>query len=360
MTMTRKQGLFLFLALLALLSVSAPLVAQDEPTVIADQLNNPRQLFYGADGTLYIAEAGLGGDVDATGSFENPVKIGATSRISMVAPDGTFSTALDGLASIDGGPENLYGAFSVIVDDEYFWIAMGEGPKADSYDTETYIFDALVAYDRETKEVVHRAGMKETAAPLNPSVPNNSNPVDLAIASDGTVYIVNAGCNCVQSWTEADGVQIAMQWDEDDNPVPTSIAIGPDGDIYVGFLTGFPWPTRGSRIERWSGGELKESYYGLTTVTDVLVSADGTIYAVEHGLTGEGYVSGRVVMASADGITPVMEGLNQPYGLAQDANGNLVVSIGSVAGEGAGQVIAVVMGATVSAGEPEATPEAEG
>jgi hypothetical protein len=51
--------------------------------------------------------------------------------------------------------------------------------------------------------------------------------------------------------------------------------------------------------------------------------------------------------------------LKQPYGLAQDANGNLVVSVGSVAGEGAGQVIAVVMGTTGS-GEPEATPEAEG
>jgi len=190
-------------------------------------------------------------------------------------------------------------------------------------------------------------------------VPNNSNPVDLAVGADGTVYIANAGCNCIQSWTPDGGVQIAATWPTDsDNPVPTSVAVDANGDLYVGFLTGFPWPAGGARIERWSGGELAETYSGLTTVTDFVVSADGTIYAVEHGV-GQGpdgnYGEGRVVSVSADGVTPVMTGLSMPYGIAQDAEGNLVVGVGSIGDPGTGQVIPVVMGGEMSA--PVATEE---
>jgi hypothetical protein len=344
--------LVIALATLAIRVVSA--AAQDSATVIAENLNEPRQLFYASDGTLYITEAGSAGDVDATGVFGNPLKIGHSASVSVVSPEGEQSVLISGLPSIEaGGP--YYGAHGVYVDDTTIWVVTGEAPEAGSYDVEQYPFNMLIGYDKETLEITHKIDLFEMASPLNPSVPNRGNPVDIAVADDGTVYIPLAGCNCVESWTEADGVQIVASWmDPDDNPVPTSVAIGPDGDLYVGFLMGFPWPTGGARIERWSDGELVETYGGLTTVTDVLVTDDGTIYAVEHGLTGEGYVAGRVVRVSAEGNSPVMEGLTEPYGLAMDANGNLVVSVGSASGAGAGQVIAVEAGAM---GEPSAAPE---
>ncbi|MBK8022297.1 MAG: hypothetical protein IPK19_12915 [Chloroflexi bacterium] len=43
-------------------------VAQDED-VVATGLNNPRNVFLTADGTLYIAEAGAGGDSGSPGPF---------------------------------------------------------------------------------------------------------------------------------------------------------------------------------------------------------------------------------------------------------------------------------------------------
>ena len=129
--------------------------------------------------------------------------------------------------------------------------------------------------------------------------------------------------------------------------MPTSIDFGPDGDLYVGFLSGFPFATEGSRIERWSpDGELVEGYEGLTLVTDVLVDDDGVIYAVEHaaGFGDRGFIpdSGRVVTVSPDsGITPLLEGLRTPYGLAQAPDGRLVVSVASADATGTGMVIAV-------------------
>jgi hypothetical protein len=360
MIVDRKRLLILVIALMSLCLGVASAGAQDGLTIIAENLNEPRQLFYDSDGTLYITEAGNGGDVDATGVFGNPLKIGLSASISVVSPEGEQSVLIDNLPSIEaGGP--YYGAHGVYVDDTTIWVVIGEAPEAGSYDPEQYPFNMLIGYDKETLEITQKIDLFEMASPLNPSVPNRGNPVDIAVADDGTVYIPMAGCNCVESWTEADGVQIAASWmDPDDNPVPTSVAIGPDGDLYVGFLMGFPWSANGARIERWSNGELVETYGGLNTVSDVLVTDDGTIYAVEHGLTGEGYVAGRVVMVSSDGITPIMEGLTEPYGLAMDADGNLVVSIGSAGAAGTGQVIVVERGEMAdSSASSESMPEAE-
>jgi biopolymer transport protein ExbD len=339
--------LFFVLVMLAAFAGSQ-VIAQDD--AVASDLNNPRQLFYGADGTLYIAEAGAGGDAMATGVFGNEVPVGATARITAVSPDGEQAVLLDELASVGTGQgPSAYGAHAVYVDDTTIWVAMGEGPATGTYD-EALIFNALVAFDRETLEVTQNIDLKETADTVNDpaDVPNNSNPVDIAVGADGTVYVANAGCNCIQSWTEADGVQIAAQWPTDsDNPVPTSVAVDANGDLYVGFLTGFPWPMGEARVERWSGGELADTFTGLTTVTDIVVAEDGTIYAVEHGV-GQGengaYGEGRVVSVSADGVTPVLEGLMMPYGLAIDAAGNLVVSVGSAGEAGAGQVVSVPAG----------------
>lgn len=359
MIVNRKRLFILMMALTTLAIVVTSAVAQDDPTVIAQNLNEPRQLFYDSDGTLYIAEAGNAGDVDATGVFGNPLKIGSSASISTVSPEGEQTVLISGLPSIEaGGP--YYGAHGIYVDDTTIWVVIGEAPEAGSYDPEQYPFNMLLGFDKTTLEMTQKVDLFAVASPLNPGVPNRGNPVDIAVADDGTMYIPLAGCNCVESWTEADGVQIVASWmDPDDNPVPTTVAIGPDGDLYVGFLMGFPWPTRGSRIERWSDGQLVETYSGLTTVTDVLVTDDGTIYAVEHGLTGEGYVAGRVVKVTSDGITPVMEDLTEPYGLAMDADGNLIVSVGSAGGAGAGQVIVVQANAAGdSSTAPEATPEA--
>lgn len=356
--MVAKRLFLVCVVLAVLVGVYAPLAAHDE--AIATDLNNPRQMFYDADGTLYIAEAGTNGDATATGVFGNEVPVGATGRITVVSPDGEQAVLIDGLASVGTGQGPAsYGPHGIFVDDTTIWVAMGEGPQAGTYD-ESLIFNALVGFDKETLEIVRSVDLKATADTVNSQedVPNNSNPVDIAVSADGTVYIANAGCNCIQSWTPDAGVQIAATWPTDtDNPVPTSVAVDANGDLYVGFLTGFPWPAGGARIERWSGGELAETFTGLSTVTDILVAEDGTIYAVEHGLTGEGYQPGRVVMVSAEGVTPVMEGLTMPYGLAMDAEGNLVVSVGSAGEPGSGHVVPVVMGMMV---EPEATEEAGG
>jgi len=75
-------------------------------------------------------------------------------------------------------------------------------------------------------------------------------------------------------------------------PVPTSIAIGPDGWYYVGELKGFPAPTGASRIWRvapWASwadcGNSNDCQLvfdgGFTSIIDLAFGPDGLLYVVE-------------------------------------------------------------------------------
>lgn len=74
-------------------------------------------------------------------------------------------------------------------------------------------------------------------------------------------------------------------------PVATSVAIGPDGDFYVGELKGFPAPLGRSRVWRISSNARNAhcghsplcsvAYDGFTSIVDLSFGTDGTLYVAE-------------------------------------------------------------------------------
>lgn len=74
-------------------------------------------------------------------------------------------------------------------------------------------------------------------------------------------------------------------------PVPTSVAVGPDGAYYVGELKGFPAPTGESRVWRIEPGsrdvvcgvdpECQQVADDFTSIIDLRFGPDGTLYVVE-------------------------------------------------------------------------------
>ncbi len=335
--MARKSFALLTLVVAVVLGLAAPTLAQSDLQVIADGLNNPRGISYGSDGTLYIVESGNGGGLEVMGPFGSPVDFGGSGQLTAVAPDGTKSTLVVNLASMDGGSR---GAMDALVTEDSVWLALGDAPLSAPFTM------GVVELDRETMRIRRFIDVYAYEAANNPDGDIiSTNPSDLELADDGTLFIADASCNCVLTWTAEDGLQTFAAWSIDDNPVPTSVALGPEGDVYVGFLSGFPFPAEGSRIERYSpDGELLQTYEGLTTVVSLLVDDMGTLYAVEYGRFGDaGFEpgTGRLVTVSEAGITPVLEGLTHPYGLAQAPDGTMALVVNSTGEPGSGQVVAV-------------------
>src|SRR5438105_2116390 len=84
-------------------------------SVFASGFNNPRELKFGPDRNLYVAEGGLGGTDSTAGQCDQVIPpvgpyTGSTNdpalggRISKVAPDGTVSTVVDALPSSQTQP----------------------------------------------------------------------------------------------------------------------------------------------------------------------------------------------------------------------------------------------------------------
>jgi sugar lactone lactonase YvrE len=353
--MVRKVALALALTLLV--AAALPTLAQDEASpVIADGLNNPRGIFYAADGTLYIAEAGLSGDLQADSNF-GPVSYGLTARVLAVAPEGGEPTVVADALLSSNGFENIIGVNAVYVTNAGMrWLVLGNAPE-----NAVGRKAGVLIIDPDDNVV----GFIDLGAYESQNNPDNdfpvSNPSDIDYGQNGNFYVIDASGNTLYTITAEAAINVFHVWE--DLPVPTTVAVAPDGSLYVSFLTAFPFDIGGSRIEHWSAsGELIETFEGLSLVTDVLVGDDGTVYAVEFATDfgDQGYEpdSGAVVTVSAAGITPLAEGLNYPYGLAMSPDGTLVVSINSAFVEPGSGAVVTVSGAAAGAVVPEATPEA--
>jgi hypothetical protein len=337
--MLRKSLFFL----LAVLIVVVPAAAQDAE-VVADGLVSPRGIAYDEAGNLYVAEAGSGGEKILLEIEGATINGGLTSQVSMISPDGTKSVVVGNLTSAtDPFASAALGVIRAMPVGDSLWLVLSDAQGM------TVFSDAIVEIDKATTRVKTYIDLRAYEEANNPDGTEEilSNPADIAMGSDGKLYIMDTGANTLLSWTEADGLQVVHAWT--DNPVPTSIEFSENGDIYIGFL-GQGLAPGAAKIEHWSadGSELLETFPGLTNVTDILVDNAGNLYAVQLMILGEQGPepsSGSVVQVTADAITPVLEGLDTPYGIAQDGEGNIVVTTNSAYGDpAAGTIVRVPTG----------------
>ena len=129
--------------------------------------------------------------------------------------------------------------------------------------------------------------------------------------------------------------------------VPTDVAVGPDGALYVCELTGFPFEKGAAKIYRIRPGHRATVYANhLTNVTSIAFGKDGKLYAVQisnDGLTSPAGPTGslwRVFSKKSGKHAKNLTGdLFAPYGVAIKGN-HAYVSSGAVA-PAAGSVIKV-------------------
>jgi hypothetical protein len=91
------------------------------------------------------------------------------------------------------------------------------------------------------------------------------------------------------------------------------VAVGPDGSLYVGELTGVPFPVGAARVYRVpaNGGTPVIVATGFTNIIDIAFGPDGLGYVLEHDADGiipplGPGVAGRLVRLNADGTQTVI------------------------------------------------------
>ncbi|HEX2234945.1 MAG TPA: ScyD/ScyE family protein [Actinomycetota bacterium] len=311
-------------------------------TVIAEGLSSPRGLAFGRRHALYVAEAGKGGSGPCA---EHPILgtacVGLTGAVTRIW-NGDQERVVRGLPSIAGESEALGPHDVAPVGRRDLYVAVGLagtpelraefGPKGRrlgylvhaSTDNRKQAVADLVAYEAEA----------------NPDRgPVDSNPFGI-LADDDTVYVTDAGANDLLAVDERgdvstvavfrnrlvdfQGEQIPM------NAVPTTVVRGPDGALYVGELTGFPFPIGGARVYRVEPGERPKIYAGgFTNIIDIAFAPDGTLYVLEiahNSLLAES-PEGALIAVTPDGErSVVIDGLFFPGGVEIGGAGKLYVT----------------------------------
>lgn len=335
-----------------------PPPAPDYATVIATGLANPRGLFVDADGNLWVAESGVGGDGPcAMGPEGNEECMGLSGGVTKISADGTQERVLDGLASraAEGG-SSATGPNDVAVVENQIYVLLGYGgDPATRVDlgTEDELGWLMVDDGSGLKPVADIAGYETISNPDGAAF--DANPYSLVPAAEGAMVVSDAGQNALLNVTaegeistltvfpnrEAqapDGSSIPM------NPVPTGVTSDANGDLVVGELTGFPFPVGGANVYTVSasGGEPTSTLEGFTNVIDVAVGPDGSTYVLEMlkgsmlGINPDdpSTMDGQLTRVSLDGTRTVVasDGLVWPTGLAIDADGAIYVATWGVMG----------------------------
>jgi len=157
---------------------------------------------------------------------------------------------------------------------------------------------------------------------------------------------------------------------EELDPVPTGLAPAPGGGVFVGHLTGGPFPPGASPIVKvGADGSISPVAEGLTMVTGLGIGPGGQLFAaqISEDFLAQPPAPGSIVKIGAfNQAYPVLGGLPIPNDVEFDSEGNMYVVIFTTAPAGTppgGMVLKCDLealdagGATPEAGE-DATPVA--
>ena len=266
----------------------------------------PRQsarLEFGPDGALYVAEAGRGGTSTLCAPAPDPPFAnrcyGPTGAITRILAAGDQRRVVVGLPSIaPAGGNTAQGPVDIDFGMGAAWVTTGFGGNPAN---RAPLEAGGVQMGRLVK--INSIGQWESVVDLSAhEAANNpdgttvdSNPFGLRVLDD-RAYVADAGANAVLQISKTGAIStFAVFPARQPNPappsvqaVPTSVAVAPNGDVYVGELTGAPFFVGAARVYRIpaGGGTPVVVATGFTNIIDIALGPDGAGYVLEHDANG--------------------------------------------------------------------------
>jgi len=342
-------------AAVALVAVGA---AGAAPTVVAAGLDNPRGLTFGADGTLYVAEAGRGGSGPCFMNSEpSLVCFGPTGAITEVR-HGVQTRIASGLPSLAGaGGGGAIGPVDVSAlgnGGVHFTLGLGSPPSvvAPGGPIAGSGMGSVNRLNGRSGTWTQIANLAANETATNPDGTDlDTNPYGV-LALPGRTLVADAGGNALLQVSASGAVSTVAAFPPTPvnfpfpgflmDAVPTSVAQGPDGALYVGQLTGFPFPVGGSTVWRIGPSGPVPFRTGFTNVVDITFGSDGSLYVVEidsSSLRLPPEMIGSLIRVAPNGTRTTIAGnLFSPGGVAFGPDGAPYVTVCSVC-PGGGQVL---------------------
>jgi hypothetical protein len=309
-------------------------------TVVASGLNSPRGLTWGPNGHILVAESGtVGSECVDTNCY------GLTGSIADVS-SGTPVRIVSGLASATyegepGGPEDVAYA------NGHLYALVGQSRAGVPSGLSTGLTAAL---DQQLGAVLDVTGGKVSVF----ANPGNSdynwteqhlnladdypfaNPYALIPKPGGGFYLADAGANLLDS-VDSHGYVRQLAFiplsPAGSDSVPTCLALGPGGVIYLSQLTGAGNNATAASIYRYvpATGSLTVWQTGFSAVTGCGFGVQGDFYVTEFDTTGfppSGAPDGAVIQISPNGTRTTLGAgqLFAPDGFLAGADGSIYVS----------------------------------
>lgn len=329
------------------------------PMVIMSGLNSPRQLAFGPEGALYVAEAGTGvvngpcvtvargrKCYSGTASISRWWK-GSQERIATGLP----SIVIPAINDIGGANDIAFqGRGNMFVTSGW-----GADPAARAgFGARGGEVGALlrVTPNGAWRVVADVSAFEQASNPAGGPV--DSNPYGV-LAEGNDRYVTDAGGNSLLHVDVHGEVSLVAVFPSTVVPplpfpfprrqseaVPTEVTRGPDGALYVSTLSGVPFTPGVARIYRVVPGAAPTVHVdGLTQVTDHAWGPDGSLYVTQYASTFFFGGPGSVVRIAPNGArSTVIGGLAGPTGVVVDDDGALYVTNKS-ASVGGGEVLRI-------------------
>jgi sugar lactone lactonase YvrE len=326
---------------------------------VATGLNAPMRVLAGEAGTLWVTEAGVGGDEMRTfPSLEDgsPTELpfGYTGRVLRVSPGGAV-TEMATYPSI-AYPEGAEGAAGLAMLNGTLYATTGLW---EEHMGEERMEDMAVVVrfeDGEPVEVANTWDLEEERNPAGALV--ESHPYGITAGPDDMLWIADAaGNDLLRMDPETGDIELVAVFEAMEGPipnafrggayeiepVPTAVAFDDAGNIFVSLLSGIPFlPEKAKVVRVTRDGQVSDYSTGLTMLTDLKTGPDGSLYAVSMGVfseEGPSPNSGAVLRIGEGTYEVAVAGLSLPTSVAFDDAGNAYVTTNGLGAPGSGEVL---------------------
>lgn len=309
-------------------------------SVFATGVESPRGLRFGSDGTLYVAEGGMGGTNSTVGKCDQvpapvgPYTGGKTGRISKISPAGTRTTVVDGLPSSRDAMGDQ-SAVSGVADVEFIGTTMyalitGGGCSHGVPD----VPNSIIKVNADgTYTALGDLGAFQKAHPVAKPEPDDFEPDGTwySMANvGGTLYTVEPNHGELDKVTTDGQISRVVDISASQGHIVPTAMIYHDGNFYVGNLDTFPITGNSKILKITPSGQISVVATGLSAVLGVAFDSQGRLYALQMSTapnSGPVPGTGNVVRMTATGSWEVVaSGLFFPTGMTFGPDGMLYVS----------------------------------